>query len=89
MIIIPKIVAITLNIEKKKLGGYWTEPDENGDTMFYGTVFNDLPLYRLERAKIRELTQIYSIPEEFNPASGYNKKRLGYYKKILYINVLK
>ena len=70
----PENCCYNVKYREEKKGGYWTEPDENGDTMFYGTIFNDLPLYRLERDTIKELTKTYSIPEEFNPLPVLIKK---------------
>ena len=43
-------------------GGYWKE-DENGVMWYYGTIYNDLPLYRQEIGRSKEMSLNYVIPK--------------------------
>ena len=43
-------------------GGYW-EPNEEGVMWYFGTVFENIPLYRIEIQRTKDLSVNYVIPE--------------------------
>ena len=63
----PEICKNNVKIRDEIRGGYWDDPDENGKIMYYGTIFNDIPLYKLEQEKIDKLTTTYIIPNAYSP----------------------
>ncbi|MDB4344565.1 hypothetical protein OAA18_00610, partial [bacterium] len=46
----------------KQNGGYW-EPNENGEMWYYGTIFNNQPLYQQEINNVLSLSPNYIIPK--------------------------
>ena len=55
-----------LNIKYRdiKKGGYWKE-QENGDMMYHGIIFNNIPLYIIESENAEKLSKEYIIPSKY------------------------
>ena len=43
--------------------------------MYYGTIYNGIPLYKLEQEKIDKLTTTYFIPNAYTPLKVVKAKK--------------
>jgi len=53
---------LNIRYRDKINGGYW-EPNEEGAMWYFGTVFKNIPLYRIEIQNTKDLSPNYIIPK--------------------------
>ena len=58
----PKKSESNIRYRDKITGGYW-EPNEEGVMWYHGTVLDNIPLYRIEIQRTKELSPNYIIPK--------------------------
>lgn len=60
----PQKSESNIRYRDKQRGGYW-EANKEGEMWYYGTIFENIPLYRIEIQRAKELSKSYIIPEGF------------------------
>ena len=58
----PQKSESNIRYRDKQRGGYW-EANKEGEMWYYGTIFENIPLYRIEIQRTKELSKSYIIPE--------------------------
>ena len=58
----PQKCESNIRYRDKQRGGYW-EPNEEGEMWYHGTVLDNIPLYRIEIQRTKELSPNYIIPK--------------------------
>tara|TARA_Y100000389_G_C17293018_1_gene429009 strand:- start:238 stop:768 length:531 start_codon:yes stop_codon:yes gene_type:complete len=53
---------LNIRYRDKINGGYW-EPNEEGVMWYFGTIFENIPLYRIEIQRTKDLSPNYIIPK--------------------------
>ncbi len=59
----PQKSESNIRYRDKQRGGYW-EANKEGEMWYYGTIFENIPLYRIEIQRTKELSKSYIIPKE-------------------------
>jgi len=58
----PQKSESNIRYRDKQQGGYW-EANEEGEMWYYGTIFENTPLYRIEIQRTKDLSPNYIIPK--------------------------
>jgi GTPase SAR1 family protein len=58
-----------------ELGGYW-KPNNEGILWYYGTIYNNKPLYLSELSNIENLSSTYEIPTKYTPIKIERNKNI-------------
>ncbi len=62
----PESCKFNVKYRDIKLGGHW-KPNDEGIYWYYGTIYNNKPLYKSELSNIENLSSTYEIPTGYTP----------------------